>query len=207
MEMSLRWASVSPSMYRWVVWIDRWPASSCTSRNEPPALWTNLAARVMNVRRPEWDEQPSRPTARYARANQTTMLSEVIAPPRSERTTGPVAAAMPRQSIIASRSSLCIGINLPLRFFAAWSRSSIAEQTAPVEPRSMSHVKLAISPARRPALAESRTITRLRSGFRLAEAYIKRSCKSSSDNTFACLPDTNQAPSTERQKYMRYKLF
>jgi hypothetical protein len=88
----------------------------------------------------------------------------------------------------ASRSSLCIGINLPLRFFAAWSRSSIAEPTAPVGPRTMSHVKLAISPARRPALAESRTITRLRSAFRLAEAYIKRSCKSSSDNTFACLP-------------------
>ena len=26
------------TMYRCVVWIDRWPASSCTSRNEPPAL-------------------------------------------------------------------------------------------------------------------------------------------------------------------------
>jgi hypothetical protein len=36
-ETSLRWASVSPSMYRCVVSIDRWPASSCTSRNEPPA--------------------------------------------------------------------------------------------------------------------------------------------------------------------------
>ncbi len=33
-------------------------------RNDPPALWTSLAARVMNVRRPEWDEQPSRPTVR-----------------------------------------------------------------------------------------------------------------------------------------------
>src|SRR4029077_5676506 len=32
---SLRWASLSPSMYRCVVWIDRWPARSCTSRNDP----------------------------------------------------------------------------------------------------------------------------------------------------------------------------
>src|SRR6266850_6595874 len=46
-------------MYRCVVWIDRWPASSCTSRSDPPALWTTRAARVINVRRPECDEQPS----------------------------------------------------------------------------------------------------------------------------------------------------
>src|SRR6266403_1989926 len=108
-DTSLRWASLSPSMYRWVVWIDRWPASSCTSRNEPPALWTNLAARVMNVRRPEWDEQPSRPTARYARANHMTMLSGAMAQPRSDSTTGPVPWVMPRQLASASRRSLCNG--------------------------------------------------------------------------------------------------
>jgi hypothetical protein len=61
---SLRWASLSPSMYRCVVWIDRWPASSCTSRREPPALCTIRAARVTNVRRPECDEQPLRPMLR-----------------------------------------------------------------------------------------------------------------------------------------------
>ena len=37
-DTSRRWASESPSMYRCVVWIDRWPASNWTSRSEPPAL-------------------------------------------------------------------------------------------------------------------------------------------------------------------------
>jgi hypothetical protein len=108
-DTSLRWASVSPSMYRWVVWIDRWPASSCTSRREPPALWTSLAARVMNVRWPEWDEQPSRPIVRYVLANQMTMPNGVMAPPRSDRTTGPMPQAKPRQASSASRRSLCNG--------------------------------------------------------------------------------------------------
>src|ERR1700730_14741679 len=85
---SFRWASVSPSMYRWVVWIDAWPARTWTSRRHPPARWTSRAARVMNVRRPEWDEQPARPIPRYARANQLTMLIGVIGPPRSDLTTG-----------------------------------------------------------------------------------------------------------------------
>ena len=76
-ETSLRWASVSPSMYRWVVRRDRWPANICTSRNEPPARWTSRAARVMNVRRPEWDEQPSRPTS--DRLEQTNSRCFVVA--------------------------------------------------------------------------------------------------------------------------------
>src|ERR1700730_17160591 len=84
---SLRWASLSPSMYRWVVWIDRWPASNCTSRSEPPALCTMRAARVTNVRRPECDEQPFRPMFLNARLNHTTMLSGVIGPPRSDTIT------------------------------------------------------------------------------------------------------------------------
>src|ERR1017187_5805095 len=41
----------------------------------------------MNVRRPECDEQPFKPTLWNARLNQTTTLSGVIWPPRSERTT------------------------------------------------------------------------------------------------------------------------
>src|ERR1700730_13037588 len=81
---SLRWASVSPSMYRWVVWTDRWPASSWTSRSKPPALCTMRAARVTNVRRPECDEQPFRPMFLNARLNQTTMLSGRSRPPRSD---------------------------------------------------------------------------------------------------------------------------
>jgi hypothetical protein len=36
-EISRRWASVSPTMYRSVVCSDRCPASSCTSRSDPPA--------------------------------------------------------------------------------------------------------------------------------------------------------------------------
>src|SRR6476620_5622793 len=83
-ETSLRCASLSPSMYRCVVWIDRWPASSCTSRSEPPALCTIRAARVTNVRRPECDEQPLRPMFLNARLNHTTMLSGLIRPPRSD---------------------------------------------------------------------------------------------------------------------------
>jgi hypothetical protein len=46
----------------------------------------------MKVRWPECDEQPSKPSALYARLNQTTMLSGVMGPPRSERMTGPLTA-------------------------------------------------------------------------------------------------------------------
>jgi hypothetical protein len=42
-------------MCRWVVWIDRWPASNWKSRNDPPALCTSRAARVLNVRRQNAD--------------------------------------------------------------------------------------------------------------------------------------------------------
>ena len=45
--------------------------------------------RVMNVRRPECDEQPLRPMLRNTRLNQTTILNGVIGPPRSDRMTGP----------------------------------------------------------------------------------------------------------------------
>jgi hypothetical protein len=81
---SLRWASLSPSMYRCVVWIDRWPANSCTSRSEPPALCTIRAARVTNVRRPECDEQPFRPMFLNARLNHTT-ISDAVAYDYMER--------------------------------------------------------------------------------------------------------------------------
>jgi hypothetical protein len=103
-------ASLSPSMYRWVVWIDRWPAGNWTSRNEPPTLWTKRAARVMNVRRPEWDERPSRRSARYAVENQITIFSGLIGPPRSDRTTGPVPSVMRCQTARASRNCECSGI-------------------------------------------------------------------------------------------------
>jgi hypothetical protein len=50
-------------MYRCVVLSALWPASICTSRNEPPTVEIVRAAFVMNVRRPEWLEQPFNPAA------------------------------------------------------------------------------------------------------------------------------------------------
>ena len=49
----------------------------------------------MNVRRPEWDEQPLSPMLWNARLNQSTILSGVIGPPRSDRMTGPMPFARP----------------------------------------------------------------------------------------------------------------
>ncbi len=51
MAISRRLASVLPSTYRWVVCNEAWPASCWTSRSDPPASETFLAALVMNVRR------------------------------------------------------------------------------------------------------------------------------------------------------------
>src|ERR1039457_4231089 len=116
----------------------------------------------MNVRRPEWDEQPFRPTARYAIANQLTMVTGVIGPPRSDRTTEPKPSVMPRQAASASARAAWTGINRPLFFLAAQVRSSM---TAP-----MSHVSFAISPARRPALTDSNTMIRFRAGLRVVDA-------------------------------------
>ena len=54
----------------------------------------------------------------------------------------------------------------------------------------MSQVRLATSLARRPALAASKTITRLRRGCRVQLAKTRRSLKSPSESIFACLPAT-----------------
>src|SRR4029077_9522139 len=102
---SLRCRSLSPSMYRWVVWIDRCPANSCTSRSEPPALCTIRAARVTNVRRPECDEQPFRPMFLNARLNHTTMLSGIIRTPRSDAITYSEGGAICRHAARAAARS------------------------------------------------------------------------------------------------------
>jgi hypothetical protein len=52
----------------------------------------------------------------------------------------------------------------------------------------MSHVRFAISPARKPALAESSTITELRSGLRVQLANTRRSLTSAEERVFACRP-------------------
>ena len=53
----------------------------------------------------------------------------------------------------------------------------------------MSHVRFAISPARSPALVDSNTITRLRSGLRVQLAKTRRSLTSAEERVFACRPD------------------
>src|SRR3954453_300577 len=68
---NLRFASVSPSMYFWVVARLAWPTSCWTSRRLPPAEITAFAARVTKVRRPEWLEAPPNPSVRKRSWNQS----------------------------------------------------------------------------------------------------------------------------------------
>src|ERR1700687_5405424 len=105
----------------------------------------------MNVRRPEWDEQPARPVVRNARENQQTMLTGVIGPPRSDLITGPTPSVLARQAISAARKSACIGILRPLFFLAALSCSSMPVPISPLGPTIISQVRFEISPALRPA--------------------------------------------------------
>src|ERR1700722_4074161 len=128
----------------------------------------------MNVRRPECDEQTSSRTSRYAAANQLTMLTGRMAPPRTDRTTGPAPAVNLRQSVRAARRLGGIGISSPLLFLAALSRSSIKLPISPVGPSTMSHVNLAISPARKPALIDKSTISLSRMGLRVLQAKNRR---------------------------------
>jgi hypothetical protein len=93
-----------------------------------------------------------------------------IAPPRSERMTGPTPPAWSRRSASADRRSGCNGITRPLLFLATQSLSSTVALTRPEGSRTMSQVRFAISPARRPALADSNTIARFRRGFRARQA-------------------------------------
>jgi hypothetical protein len=182
---SLRWASVSPSMYRWVVWIERWPANNRTSRKDPPVLWRRRAALVTNVRRPECDEQPLRPMLVKALLNHTTTLNDRIGPPRVDAITCSARGATSRQSASATASSGCSGIERPLHFFAQRSGSSIRPLIRPAASVTMVHVKFAISPARRPALADNSTSTRFLSGFRVQQANTSKSCRLSGERIFA----------------------
>ena len=71
------------------------------------AARTSRAARVVKVRRPEWDEHPFNPIIRNALLNQTTMLSAVMGPPRSDRMIGPELVETSRKAISARRRSAC----------------------------------------------------------------------------------------------------
>jgi hypothetical protein len=76
----------------------------------------------MKVRRPECDEQPSRPIARNVRANHSTMLAARMRPPRSEVTMGPEGTIIARQTLSACRSSGCSGMRRPDHFAAGVRR-------------------------------------------------------------------------------------
>jgi hypothetical protein len=62
-----------------------WPASSYTSRRLPPTCETWRAARGMNVRCPEGDEQPSILSEVYSRWNHRRTVASDSPPPRSEK--------------------------------------------------------------------------------------------------------------------------
>ena len=66
----------------------------------------------------------------------------------------------------------------------------------PLALTTMSHVKFAISPARIPAFADNRTITRLRIGFRVQSAKVGRSATSAGECIFACLPSMCKHPTS-----------
>src|SRR6202022_1460929 len=93
-----------------------------------------------------------------------------------------------RHAAKAAARSGWAGMDRPLHFLAAASASSIRPLTWLVASRTMSQVRLAISPARNPALADSRTITVFRSGCRVQLAYTTRSQTSTVDSIFARFP-------------------
>src|ERR1700737_2884560 len=94
-----------------------------------------------------------------------------------------------------------MGIDRPLHFLAAVSASSMRPLIWPVASRTMSQVRLAISPARNPALADSRTITVLRSRRRVQLAETRRSPTSVVDSIFARLPGMMNISLGDQQLY------
>ena len=94
-----------------------------------------------------------------------------------------------------------MGITRPPPFLAAWSRNSITLPIRPFGSVTMSQVRLAISPARMPALVDSNTITRLRDEFRRQPAYTRRSRTSADESIFACLPGIREATLITKQAY------
>lgn len=91
--------------YPCVVSIDRCPASSCTSRRLQPARCALRAAEVMNVHRPECDEQPTTPSSAKSWTNQLTILFGRIGPRRADWITGPKPPASCLRIVRARRQS------------------------------------------------------------------------------------------------------
>ena len=131
-----------------------------TSRSEPPALEISRADKVMNVRRPECDEQPFSPNSTYRSLNQLTTLLGVIAPPLCERMTGPV-RGRPCSLFSLSKADLSswwIGSRRARPFLAMPLPINNDAPTRPLGSSTMLHSSPAISQARSPALKLSRTI-------------------------------------------------
>lgn len=157
----MRCPSVCPSIYRWVVSIERCPASNFTSLKLHPERCTLRAACVMNVRLSECEEQPSIASAANSATNQWTMLLGFIAPPRNDRTIGPsVTTLRPHRSVSAARNSACSGIRCPPRFLVMPSVTTIMSHMCPLASSTMGQASLAISAAcsrtRRPEAASCR---------------------------------------------------
>src|ERR1700730_10648145 len=122
------------------------------------------AARVTKVRRPECDEQPFRPMFLNARLNHTTILSGRFRPPRSDAITYSDEGDTCRQAPRAAARSGWTGIDRPLHFLAAASASSMRPLTWPLASTTMSHVRVAISPARSPCLRRQQDHDRVPQG-------------------------------------------
>src|ERR1700677_3368992 len=116
----------------------------------------------MKLRRPECDEQPSKPNSLNSVTNQLTTLFAFRWDPRYERITGPIGGVVWARRSKARRRSGCIGIRRPPRFFAMTSRTLIVPDTRPCGSRTIDQLRPAISQARRPAFMERRIIARSR---------------------------------------------
>jgi hypothetical protein len=162
--MSVRVASVSPSMERYIRARLVGPASSCTSRRLPPTCETVRAARVMKVRHPECDEHPSIFNEVYKRWNHRHTVAGDSPPPRFEKRIGRSGMAMSSRALCnvtsAAWRSGCRGMVRPpvLPFLArlgTWSTSA----TYPAASVTIVHVNETMAVARRPAFIDNRHMT------------------------------------------------
>src|SRR5450759_3247188 len=121
------------------------------------------------------------PAARVGRAPRQPQVSIRTGEPVGDARWGQAAAAFGTHNVQRSVADLAppgqrfpqIIIKLDpaaTPVFAAPSCNSIYVAISPLGSRTIGHVRFAISPARRPALTDSRTITRLRPGYREAWA-------------------------------------
>src|SRR5579863_3198595 len=117
-------------------------------------------------------------------------------PPRSERITAPSAPVCRRSWTNARRKSGWSGMVRPLPFLAALSCSSMRWPMRRSASSTIDQVSLAISTARRPALTESRIMTRSRCGYRPRRARRKAATTCWRVRILACFPAMARAPAS-----------